>query len=92
MSIPKYRVTSRSFINNGLREEGDIVEFDGIPADNLEPIDAPAEKAAKKNTAAAKAEDKQRQAAAAAGVNVSDPEAFAAWQAEQAAAAGAALV
>jgi hypothetical protein len=41
--MPKYRVLERSFINNGLREEGDIVEYDGKAGSNLELVDAPAE-------------------------------------------------
>lgn len=34
----KYRVLAKSFIGNGIREEGDIVEFDGKPGSNLELI------------------------------------------------------
>jgi hypothetical protein len=34
----KYRVLAKSFIGNGIREEGDIVEFDGKPGANLELI------------------------------------------------------
>lgn len=51
--MPKYRVLVRSFINNGLREEGDIVEYDGKAGSNLELLegeedDAPVEKAQSK--------------------------------------------
>lgn len=31
-----YRVLEKSFINNGLREEGDIVEYQGRAGSNLE--------------------------------------------------------
>ena len=34
--MPKYRVLEKSFINNAIREEGDIVEYDGEASDNLE--------------------------------------------------------
>lgn len=44
--MPKYRVLEPSFINNALVKEGDIVEFDGIPGSNLEPIDKAAKSAA----------------------------------------------
>ena len=48
--MPKCRVLGRSFINNGLREEGDIVDYDGKIGSNLELLedeedDAPVEKA-----------------------------------------------
>jgi len=41
--MPKYRVLVRSFINDGLREEGEIVEYNGKPGSNLELVDGPAE-------------------------------------------------
>jgi len=31
-----YRVLEKSFIGNAIREEGDIVEYDGEPSPNLE--------------------------------------------------------
>jgi hypothetical protein len=34
----KYRVLAKSFIGNALREEGDVVEYDGKPGSNLELI------------------------------------------------------
>jgi hypothetical protein len=34
--MAQYRVLQKSFINNALREEGEIVEYDGDPSDNLE--------------------------------------------------------
>jgi hypothetical protein len=36
--MAKYRVKEKSFINNVLVEEGAIVEYDGEPSDNLEPV------------------------------------------------------
>lgn len=34
----KYRVIEKSFINGGLAQEGDIVEYNGKPGSNLELI------------------------------------------------------
>lgn len=36
--MAKYRVLVKSFINDAIREEGDIVEYDGKPGSNLELI------------------------------------------------------
>ena len=36
-----YRVLVKSYINHSIVEEGAIVEYDGEPAENLEPIDRP---------------------------------------------------
>jgi hypothetical protein len=36
--MPQYRVLQRSFINNAILEEGAVIEFDGEPGPNLEPI------------------------------------------------------
>jgi len=36
--IPKYRVLEKSLIGNTIHEEGAIVEYDGLPAENLEPL------------------------------------------------------
>jgi len=36
--MAKYRVLSKTFINNALREEGEIVEWDGKPGSTLEPV------------------------------------------------------
>lgn len=33
-----YRVKERSFINNTIVEEGEIVEYSGRPGSNLEPV------------------------------------------------------
>lgn len=49
--MPKYRVLVRSFINNGLREEGEIVDYEGKVGSNLELIEkasASAEEPSKK--------------------------------------------
>lgn len=35
--IPKYRVKELSLIGNTLVPAGEIVEYDGLPAENLEP-------------------------------------------------------
>lgn len=37
--MAKYRVLSKSFINNAIAEEGDVVEYDGKPGSNLELIE-----------------------------------------------------
>lgn len=37
--MPQYRVKELSLIGNALAQPGDIVEYDGYPADNLEPLD-----------------------------------------------------
>lgn len=41
-----YKVKERSFINNHIAEPGSEVEYDGIPAANLEPLDKDAKAAA----------------------------------------------
>jgi len=38
--MAKYRVLEKSCINNAIREAGDIVEYEGLVAGNLEPLDA----------------------------------------------------
>lgn len=67
--MPKYRVRTKSFINHTIVEEGAIVNYDGIPGPNLEPIDTGAKKAA---TVApeANAESLKRQQEAAKGVDL----------------------
>lgn len=50
--MPRYRVLVRSYINNAIREEGDVVEYDGRPGSNLELIKAPKEAKAQKAEAA----------------------------------------
>ena len=39
--MARYRVLKRSFINSALREEGDIVDWEGEAGDNLLPLDPP---------------------------------------------------
>lgn len=39
--MPRYRVLAKSFINNAIAEEGDVVEYDGKPGSNLELIPEP---------------------------------------------------
>ena len=39
--MAQYRVLQKSFINNVLAEEGEIVEYDGEVSDNLELIPEP---------------------------------------------------
>jgi hypothetical protein len=53
--MAQYRVLEVSFIDNSVRQPGDIVEFDGAPSTNLEPVDSAAKKAAKAAEAAAAA-------------------------------------
>ncbi len=45
--MPTYRVLAKSFINNAIREEGDIVEYDGKPGSNLELVDGSDDEQAK---------------------------------------------
>lgn len=48
MSIrPKYRLTTQSFIDNALREEGEFIEYDGIPGSHMIPANQPARDAVK---------------------------------------------
>lgn len=52
--MPKYKVLAKSFINNSIVEEGDIVEYDGKPGSNLELVegDKPEVKGGKKGNKA----------------------------------------
>lgn len=50
--MASYKVLQRSFINDRPYEEGAIIEYDGIPAENLEPICKDAHKAVKAAAAA----------------------------------------
>lgn len=84
--MPKYRVLIKSFIGNSLVEEGAVVDYDGVPADNLEPMDKPAEAAAAQS-ASANLDSIARQKAAAAGANPDDVDTAAAASAAAAAAA-----
>jgi hypothetical protein len=45
--MAKYEVLERSFINNRLHDAGSIIEYDGVPAENLKPVDTSAKAAAK---------------------------------------------
>lgn len=38
--MPKYRVLAKSFINNAIVQEGEVVEYDGQPGSNLELIES----------------------------------------------------
>ena len=40
--MARFQVLKQSFIDNRIVNEGDIIEHDGLPGDNLKPIDAPA--------------------------------------------------
>ena len=39
--MAQFKVLQKSFIDNAIREEGDIVEYDGEPGSNLEPLAKP---------------------------------------------------
>lgn len=43
--MAQYRVLAKSFINDRIVEEGDIVDYDGETSDNLEPVKGKAKKA-----------------------------------------------
>lgn len=38
--MPKYRVLAKSFINSAIVQEGEIVEYDGEPSENLELVES----------------------------------------------------
>lgn len=44
--MPKFRVLEKCFIDNHLRQEGDVIEYDGPENAILEPVDKPAPKSA----------------------------------------------
>ena len=50
--MPKYRVLQKSFIDNHLREAGETVDYDGLPSENLEPLDEAGEVKAQEAKAA----------------------------------------
>lgn len=58
--MAKYRVLEKSFINNTIAEEGDVVEYDGKPGKNLELIEeaSKASKGGGKPAKGSKDEDK----------------------------------
>lgn len=43
--MPKYRVTQPSFIHGRMFKAGDVINFDGVPGFNLDPVDDAAKKA-----------------------------------------------
>ena len=66
--MPKYRCKQKAFINNGIVEIGDIVDYEGDPhPDVLEAIDKSAAAAAEFDIDASNAANLKRQQDAAAG-------------------------
>ena len=63
--MAQYRVLKDSFIGNSLVKEGDVVDYDGTPGDNLEPVDKAAKAAAKIAAKIAAQGEADAQAAAA---------------------------
>ncbi len=84
--MAKYRVLVTSFIHNTLVAEDTVIDYDGVPSSNLEPMDKPAEQAAAKSDQA-DLEALARQKAAAAGAAPDDVDTSAATSAAAAAAA-----
>ena len=60
--MPKYLVKRQSFLNNGIVEEGAIVEYDGEVHDNLELIEDDSKPKGKGGKSKALADDQQEQA------------------------------
>lgn len=83
--MAKYRVLTKSFIGNSLVDEGAVIDFDGVPSDNLEPLDPPAQAAADQ-AGSANTESIARQKVAAAGADPNSVEATAAVSAAASAA------
>lgn len=46
--MARFRALVKCFVDNSLREEGDVFEYNGPANPNLEPLDAPAEDAGAK--------------------------------------------
>ena len=44
--MPQFKVLEVSYIDNKICQPGDVVEYAGFPAENLEPLDAPAKRLA----------------------------------------------
>jgi hypothetical protein len=44
--MAKYTLTAAAVIDGALRQAGEEVDFDGVPGDHMEPLDAAAKKAA----------------------------------------------
>jgi hypothetical protein len=84
--MPKYRVLVKSFVNNGLVDEGAVIDYDGEPSSNLEALDKPAEQAAE-GAKSANTRSAARQRVAAAGASPDDINTVAAANAAAAAAA-----
>lgn len=55
--MPMYYVLAKSFINDAIREVGEIVEYNGKPGSNLELIPESKPAAAPKKGASVKAQD-----------------------------------
>lgn len=70
--MPKYKVLQKSFIGNRIVEEGEIVDYDGEPSENLEPVDKAAKKAAASVDADATAAEEAARLAAAANTGSPD--------------------
>lgn len=51
--MAQYRVLTKSFINNSIVEEGEVIEFDGKPGSNLELVQDEAKPAGKAKKSAA---------------------------------------
>lgn len=64
--MAQYKVLAKSFINNTIVEEGDIVEYDGKPGTNLELIkaDKSGKKGSKQDSAPVDEADQADQSAA----------------------------
>jgi hypothetical protein len=90
--MPKYRVNTKSFIGNSVVDEGAVVEYDGMPGLNLDPMDDAAKDAfaqanATRDRKGISVQDLTRQKVASLG---GDPEAVELAQAATVAAAAAA--
>lgn len=70
--MPKFEVLQKSFIGNRIVEEGEIVDYDGEPSDNLKPVDKAAKKAAESVDADASAAESAERLAAAANTGSPD--------------------
>lgn len=84
--MAKYRVLTKSFIGNSLVEEGAVIDYDGVPSDNLEAMDKPAATAVAQ-ASTANLDSIVRQKAAAAGAEPDQVDTAAATSAAAAAAA-----
>lgn len=51
--MPRYRITTESFIHGRLVKVGDVIEYDGVPGFNMDPVDDAAKKAKKAATTTA---------------------------------------